>query len=95
MRMWIEILQRLEFLFRCPVILYMRMWIEIENYVKTEVLKQGHPLYEDVNWNSNVSERDFRIICHPLYEDVNWNVNDIQVLREGFRHPLYEDVNWN
>ena len=73
MRMWIEILQRLEFLFRCPVILYMRMWIEIENYVKTEVLKQGHPLYEDVNWNVNdiqVLREGFR---HPLYEDVNWN----------------------
>ena len=55
----------------------------------------GHPLYEDVNWNS-ASLRDVCVKpCHPLYEDVNWNEALQSITEIPECHPLYEDVNWN
>ena len=55
----------------------------------------GHPLYEDVNWNTpdvagNKTERSSSSIwgCELKYiwrwRDLHWK-----------SHPLYEDVNWN
>ena len=57
----------------CPVILYMRMWIEMELVQKKLTIWWRHPLYEDVNWNSKGANALAHAKSHPLYEDVNWN----------------------
>ena len=77
------------------VILFVRMWVEIQNPLYFLLDFDGHPLREDVSWNVIA----FPAICtakgHPLREDVSWNIRKRKSAGNNSGHPLREDVSWN
>ena len=74
MRMWIEMIQN-------PEILQIgdassSIWgceLKYGVFLSWYHIHIGHPLYEDVNWNSTEVFANDPYFRHPLYEDVNWN----------------------
>ena len=76
------------------VILYMRMWIEIERCRGGAGGKRSSSI-----WGCELKYECWcevqSLASHPLYEDVNWNPATSWVPLSLPCHPLYEDVNWN
>ena len=76
------------------VILYMRMWIEIERGRGGAGGKRSASI-----WGCELKYECWcevqSLASHPLYEDVNWNPATSWVPLSLPCHPLYEDVNWN
>ena len=56
-----------------PVILFVRMWVEIVLVVLFGMSHNCHPLREDVSWNSKTRKGTRLQSGHPLREDVSWN----------------------
>ena len=61
-------------LFKIAVILFVRMWVEIYQWRYQKCKGRGHPLREDVSWNTNCNTLEELRKGHPLREDVSWNV---------------------
>ena len=77
------------------VILFVRMWVEIEIKFHDSFALGGHPLREDVSWNWKHQRLMYRLFRHPLREDVSWNIMLSYFSLNSSGHPLREDVSWN
>ena len=55
------------------VILFVRMWVEIDRDYEIKRIGKGHPLREDVSWNDMLGLKTMSEMRHPLREDVSWN----------------------
>ena len=57
------------------VILFVRMWVEMDYIAGRKKVEYCHPLREDVSWNIVKAGLVIAAIGHPLREDVSWNIN--------------------
>ena len=78
-----------------PVILFVRMWVEMWWLKEVE-----HGTKSSSSWGCELKYYEFFIIHygslrHPLREDVSWNIQPITDRICEKRHPLREDVSWN
>ena len=82
-------------LFNRHVILYARMWIEIQLILTALLPLKCHPLCEDVDWNLSCRLILSIIFCYPLCEGLDWNRKSRLEAKASWSHPPREDVDWN
>ena len=93
--MWVEIWKWI-----CPgrmiyVILFVRMWVEIQIIDYVWFYARRHPLREDVSWNFGCGLFGLKFFV-ILFVRMWVEIVNVHLLRlHPLSHPLREDVSWN
>ena len=93
--MWVEIFNLIFWVLPKPVILFVRIWVEMNIALQRGREAACHPLREDVSWNVNDLAIIKWVTGHPLREDVSWNDVGYGRVSASCHHPPREDVSWN